>query len=373
MAKVGIMSMQRIANYGSFLQAYGLRAMLEELGHEVCFVDYHVGQTLLAEEGKDETGWKRKIHKVTETMNYDGPLTQKLQYVLHKKNFAKKYQTLLGLTPAPNYQPKLDILLIGSDEVFNCIQANPNVGYSPELFGEGHRARRLISYAASFGNTTLEKLERFGKAEEVGRALQKFDAVSVRDVNSARIVEKLSGKVPEYHLDPVLIYDFMGRCEQIPEVNYKEKYLLLYAYSGRILKEEAEWIRQYARGKGWKIYAIGGVQSCADKFINCSPFEVLAYFKAAEEVVTDTFHGTVFSVITGKRFVTLVRKSVGDSYGNEEKLRDLLERLNLKERQAVEIYTAGEVLGTEIQYIKTEEIVREERLKSITFFKEKIK
>lgn len=53
------------------------------------------------------------------------------------------------------------------------------------------------------------------------------------------------------------------------------------------------------------------MQSGADKFIDCSPFEVLAYFKNAQEVITDTFHGSIFSVITHRPFTTLVPKSVG--------------------------------------------------------------
>ena len=66
---------------------------------------------------------------------------------------------LLGITDEMNYNPTVDCLVIGSDEVFNCIQKNSNVGYSPELFGKNNHAKKLITYAASFGNTTLEKLE----------------------------------------------------------------------------------------------------------------------------------------------------------------------------------------------------------------------
>ena len=58
MIKVGILSMQRIANYGSFLQAYGLKHMLEDLGCEVQFVDYHPGETLIP--SNEGTGIKRK-------------------------------------------------------------------------------------------------------------------------------------------------------------------------------------------------------------------------------------------------------------------------------------------------------------------------
>lgn len=373
MAKVGIMSMQRIINYGSFLQAYGLKSVLEELGHEVCFVDYHVGRPLAAGKERYDTGWGRKIQKAMEAMNLDAPIVQKVRFVLYKKDFAAKYQKNLGLSSQPNYQPKLDVLLIGSDEVFNCVQGNPNVGYSPELFGKGHQADRLISYAASFGNTTLEKLERYGKAGEVGELLKGFDAVSVRDGNSGKIVRSLTDREPEYHFDPVLIYDFMGKSRLIPDIEVKEKYLIVYAYSGRISVEEAGWIRHYAKKKGWKVYAIGGVQRCADRFISCSPFEVLAYFRQAEAVITDTFHGTIFSVITHRRFATLVRKSVGDSYGNEEKLTDLLERLGLEDREVRDIHNVGEVLKEEVNYGKTEEIIKKERQRSLMYFKGELK
>ena len=52
---------------------------------------------------------------------------------------------------------------------------------APELFGAGHQANRLISYAASFGNTTLESLKKYQVADQVAQWLRAFDALSVRD------------------------------------------------------------------------------------------------------------------------------------------------------------------------------------------------
>ena len=59
--KVGILSMQRIKNYGSFLQAFALKSIVEELGGDVQFVDYHPGETLIPPDGG--TGIKRKLSK----------------------------------------------------------------------------------------------------------------------------------------------------------------------------------------------------------------------------------------------------------------------------------------------------------------------
>ena len=372
MKKVGIMSMQRIANYGSFLQAYALKQLIEELGCEVQFVDYHVGAPVIAENADSSNKLVRKLKKGLETFQYKAPLSHKVSFIRYKQSFASKYMPLLGVTDEMNYNPTLDCLVIGSDEVFNCIQKNSNVGYSPELFGKDNNAKKLITYAASFGNTTRDKLEKHGKAEEVGNLLKRFDAVSVRDANSGDIVKQFTGKEPVYNLDPVLTYDYMNCCKEIPRIQAGEKYLILYAYAGRISDDEADWISTYAKEKGLKVYVIGGIQKCADRFIDCSPFEVLAYFQNAEEVITDTFHGSIFSVITHCPFTTLIRKSVGNSYGNEEKLSDLLERLNLSERMTTNIEDAESINKKQIDYMKVDELLTDQRKNATGYLKKQI-
>lgn len=367
MAKIGILSMQRIINYGSFLQAYGLKMLLEDLGHTVEFVDYHVEEPLI--KGNEKKKKSSKIVKALEALKYDAPFKHRIQYILHKKQFANKYFPILGIKSEMNYTPELDVLVIGSDEVFNCIQKNVNVGYSLELFGKNNRANRLISYAGSFGNTTIEKLTKYNKNKEIGSLLNKFDAISVRDTNSGSIVKKLIGKEPEYNLDPVLAYDYMNKCNMVPNLKIKEKYLILYAYAGRISIKEAKWIRNYANRNNLKIYSIGGAQMYADKFINCSPFEVLAYFKNAEAVITDTFHGSIFSIITHRPFATIVRKSEGENYGNEEKLTDLLNRINLTSQISTDINSIEMILNNHIDYNLVENILKRERVHTQEYLK----
>ncbi len=372
MKKVGIMSMQRIANYGSFLQAYALKQLIEELDCKVEFVDYHVGVPVIAENADSKNKFVRKLEKGLETFRYQAPFSHKLAFIQYKQSFGKKYMPVLGITDTMNYNPDLDCLVIGSDEVFNCIQKNSNVGYSPELFGKDHNAKRLITYAASFGNTTLEKLDKFKKTDEIGTLLKRFDALSVRDANSGAIVERLTGKSPVYHLDPVLTYDYMNCCDKIPQIESKEKYLILYAYAGRISNREADWIAAYAKKKKLKVYAIGGIQKCADRFVDCSPFEVLAYFKNAEEVITDTFHGSIFSVITHRPFTALIRKSVGNSYGNEEKLGDLLNRLGLSARMTTKIEAAESINMHPIDYVGVDGILQKQRTIAKAYLRENI-
>lgn len=374
MKKIGIMSMQRVYNYGSFLQAYGLKTLIEELGCEVQFVDYKVGDCLI-EEVKNDKGIKKVLgksklaSKLLEYIGFDAPVKEKMKFIMYKKNYAKKNFPLLGITEDYNYNPKLDILVIGSDEVFNCVQSNKNVGYSKELFGENNNARKLISYAGSFGNTTIEKLKKYNIYNEVGSLLSKFDDISVRDENSGKIVKELTGREPKYNLDPVLAYDYMNKCDSIPkEINEKD-YIILYGYSGRFSKEECQIIKKYARKNNKKVYCIGGVQSVCDKFIDCSPFEVLAYFRNADAIITDTFHGSIFSIINKKKFVTLIRKSKDVGYGNEEKLTDLLRRLKLEDRIITNINNFEECLNREIHYKQTYEILEKERENTKNYLK----
>ncbi len=357
--------MQRIANYGSFLQAYGLKGILEEFGCQVEFVDYHPGECLIPTKGG--TGLTRKILKTLEVFRCKAPFREKLSFIKYKKNFAYNFYPYLGIAiDKMNYSPKLDLLIIGSDEVFNCVQDNINVGFSPELFGKENNAQKLISYAASFGNTTIKKLNEFKVEEKVSEWLKSFDEISVRDENSREIVKKLTGKEPIYNIDPVLAYDFVDKCKEVPVAVLESDYMILYGYSGRFTEEECNEVLRYARQKKWRVFCIGGIQDCCDKFIACNPFQVIAYFHHAKCVVTDTFHGTILSVITHRQFVTFVRNH---GYGNSEKLIDLLEKLCLENRIVYHMADLPQMLESPINYKDTDIIIQTERGKSYEYLK----
>ena len=362
MINAGIMSMQRILNYGSFLQAFALREILSGLGCKVKFVDYHVGKNLI--ESKT-SGVKRKYIKVADTLKIRVHLKDKIKFIKYKKNFAKKYYSYLGIQNVYNYNPSLDILFIGSDEVFNCVQNNPNVGFSPELFGANNRARKVVSYAASFGSTTAEAMKLHGIYDEIKKYLLKFDRMSIRDKSSYNIICNMTGKKPEYHFDPVLIYNFTEKCNIVPAIS-ENSYLILYGYNGRFSIDECNCIVRFAKKRGLKIYCIGGLQHYCDKFIDCSPLEVIAYFQNADYVVSDTFHGTIFSVITHRKFATVVREGPN---GNNQKLTSLLEDLNLKNRLLTNEDDFEKVLTVDIDYESVDKILQRERLRTEEYLK----
>lgn len=140
----------------------------------------------------------------------------------------------------------------------------------------------------------------------------------------------------------------------VPEDNY----MILYGYAGRFSKEECKKIRKFADSKGLKIFCIDGVQDACDKFIDCNPFEVIAYFQHADCVVTDTFHGTILSAITHRQFVSVVRNT---GYGNSEKMTDLLNRLCLEDRIVDNLGKVNDKMCESICYEKIDAIIGEKR------------
>lgn len=374
MRKIGIMSMQRIYNYGSFLQAYALMKLIEEVdqNNEVFFVDYTPGEPLVVDEKIEPEGLFRVLYKLREYNNVDTKLINKFKFFNHKRTYAKRFYPLLKITEEKRDTSGLDILVIGSDEVFNCVQSNRNVGYSPELFGYNSKAKATVSYAASFGNTTLEKLEKYNLKDELKDYFAKFKYLSVRDQNSFNILSELGFSNVEKNVDPVLAYDFMKLESRIPsERLLKKKYMIVYGYSGRLSHNENEVIRSYAKSRNLQILCFGGVQECCDKFIDCDPFELLGYIRDAECIITDTFHGTIFSIINKKSFGTIIRKSIDNGYGNEEKLGYLLNLFGLGNQRIDDWNKENlqQVLSQEIDYDNVFDILESKRKETKKYLK----
>lgn len=378
MKNVGIMSMQRIYNYGSSLQGYGLRRLIEGLADDVqvSFVDYEPGEILVKEPGGSSvpsSRVRRALSKVREYNQVDAKLADRLRFMNHKRTYGARNFPALGITPQPNRNLDLDVQVIGSDEVFNCVQANTNVGYSRDLFGHDSPASKVISYAGSFGNTTLEKLESFGIRDDLEKDFARFAAISVRDENSARIIEALTGERPVVNVDPVLAYDFMNLESRIPkERRHEGKYVIVYGYSGRLDRAENEILRKYARSIGAEILCFGGVQECCDRFVDCDPFELMAYFRDAEAIITDTFHGTIFALINNRPFATIIRRSVGHAYGNEEKLGYLLQTFGVASQRVTEMAGIAEILAHEVDYHGVNDTLARERAGALDYLERTI-
>lgn len=351
--KIGIISMQKVVNYGSFMQAFALKSILEEISSEkVFFIDIENGKKIIQCTRKD------KIRSMLLSIK-NGLFFEKVRDKIYLKKlgtqFKNYFYNLLDLKDEYN-SDKYDLAVIGSDEVFHCCQ-NTAWGFTKQLYGDVRNASQVISYAGSFGATTSDLIEKYGLTSEIAESLNKLKGISVRDDNSYEIIKKLVPQANvERNLDPVLLYDFSKKIDETPDVFPKEKYLVVYSYTGRISNsEEIKAIKEFAKSRKLKIYTIFCRYKWADKaIIPESPFQMLRWFSKAEYVVSDTFHGTIFSIITHKKFCTLVRDS------NHEKLSSLLESFKLKDRM---IFNANEIkdkIEISIDYDFVDEIRKKE-------------
>lgn len=367
--RVGIMSMQRVVNHGSFMQAYGLKSMVESLGHDVVFVDYKPAPCVagLRNGGERIKDWLGRVKAdVRFTKAGRRLLVSTGAYKLTPIDVEyERCLGLLGVDPCRrNIGERVDTLIIGSDEVFNCTQAGPNVGFCRQLLGQGNNCSAVISYAGSFGHTTLSDLERFQVSADVKECFECFDAVSVRDENSRAILEALKISDVHVHLDPVLV-------SGVEKMSWKPvfahgRYAVVYGYGNRFTKFEGEAIRAVARKRGVELLAVYGHQDFCDKNIDCGPDEILNYFKHAAFVVTDTFHGAIFSIISHTPFVVIKRSQ------NANKLTDLLDRLSLKDRLAATPEDISHILSQDLRFEKADEIRRAARESSIAYLRKSI-
>ena len=158
---VGILSMQKIHNYGSFLQALSLKKQLEARGHEVYFIDIIPGRQMasrsVAQGMSVFSKFDRYVFKRIE--NY---LLSKKMAKIHIDDYQKYLETEKSLPSGQSF----DLVIIGSDEVFNATVPSP-WGFTTQLFGNVENAKHVATYAASCGSTTLASAEKCGIVEEL--------------------------------------------------------------------------------------------------------------------------------------------------------------------------------------------------------------
>ncbi len=353
--KIGILSMQNVINYGSFLQAYALKRTIESLGHNVTFINIRPGEQIVI-KGRDSSKHQPKRYN---------KILKRVYHVLFEKkrksDFKSKYFPIIGINK-PSQESECDMIVIGSDEVFNCCQPS-QWGFSTQLLGDTEV--KSITYAASCGYTTYESVCHYGMSTNVTNALKKLSGISVRDDNTKQFVYELLSVIPEEHLDPVLIYDWQKEVK--PQSRFKD-YILIYSYDNRINNDaEINAIKAFAKKHRKKLISFGVFQRWCDQNVMCTPFELLAYFDGADYVITDTFHGTVISIKRGKQFATIIRDS------NKNKLSDLLNRFGLNERELRDMKMLEDVITKRIDYDSIIKQIDAESARSVDYLQTYLK
>ncbi|BDZ84430.1 hypothetical protein Lac2_25640 [Claveliimonas bilis] len=352
--KVGLLTWHQAVNHGAVLQAYATQKNLESFGCETVVLDYDWSiydnkKNVIIKKFKKLTPnylvWRynvQKFFKAKETIFHD--------FVQEWLNVSGKYYDEEGL----------DAVLIGSDMVFDIIE-----GYNPFMYGKDVPCNYIFSYAASFGYTTTKIIENSGRKTEISTCLSKLKAIGYRDQNTKELIDYLQVTTPTtFTIDPVLAYGFNDEVIDWDTGKWRqEKYLLIYSYQSNMDdKETIRAIKRLAREEKLRIISLGYYHSWCDDCINVSPVEMLEVFKYAKYIITDTFHGTVFSLILHKKFASIIR-------GNGFKLQYLLDKSGMKSRIALNAKDIPSCLQCELNYDKFDEWLEMEREKSLSFIK----
>ena len=312
MKTIGILTHYQVHNHGAILQMHGLYHTLEKMGLQPTVLTYRKDFSFIDEKLTNK--YSISLKSIPFYLGYlkeQGIAKTLFNFKKHKQlNDFKKQQYRF----APLQAQQLDYAVIGSDEVFS-LEAGVNI----MMYGHTVPAKTVFSYAASFGQTGLERIAEKHCTDLIASGLNTLTAISVRDQASAQTVQQLTGKMPAMCCDPVLLYGFEKELAQTVCALPKRPYLVVYAYDQRLNElEEIAPIKSFAKKQGLSIISPGFYHQWADKNLNVTPLELLKVIQGAKYVVTDTFHGSVMSLLLNVPFAVKIRES------NENKIDFLL-------------------------------------------------
>ena len=319
--KIGILTFHNADNYGAVLQAYALQQKLNSLGFENEFVEIDTGNS----SDKNETG--NTENAVTGAAAI---FARKVKAENEKRNglfkeFRDKYFNVSETYHQNNMNSigkEYDALIAGSDQVWNFSLPDFDLRYLLPFEGKVKK----YSYAASFGNEPDEKLMK-----QAMTYLNRFDGISVREKSGKELIEKYSDKKALVLPDPTLLLDRKD-WDKLADAAPTEKgrYVLLF-----LLKNDdklAEQAKDEAdrSGVALKVVCAGYIPKYGfDSWSGNGVEKWISLIKNADSVFTNSFHGTVFSLIYGKKFRTAPLG--GNLSERNGRLDELLSRVGLRE------------------------------------------
>ena len=319
--RIGVLTFHRCINYGSYWQARQLVEGVRAMGHEVELLDHDSARVTRAE----------RRCAFQPTLPARSSRADMRLYGAKTRQFEIAFASLPLSAPFPLDDPheadRYRTVIVGSDEVWNL--SHPWYGGAPIFYGDGLAADRLVSYAASFGNTDADA----GLDPTWGERLCAFDSLSVRDENSRALVRGATDRDPVLVLDPVLQFP--------PEAKAADEgpYVALYGHNF------PDWfagaVRAWADPRGLKLLSIGYRNAWADAHrIEAGPIGFASLIAGAAAVVTNFFHGCVFSLVNAKPFAC-----VSSSY-RSKKRNDLTRALGAERHLIGEREDVAGVLDT---------------------------
>lgn len=304
--KIGILTYHRTLNYGACLQAVATRVVLENMGHEVYYVDY----------------WP-KYHKDTYSLfnwtklkrdNWGQRVKDIASYIRDWKGAKKRinaFQTFLNEYIIPYCKPynqdeDYDVVIYGSDQIWRK-QLGLNNHINWVYFGENSlNSHKQISYAASMGDINLNE-EELVKIKE---CLSKFEHIGVREENIYSILKSLHLPNVEMTLDPTFLltsdqWDAIIHTKRL----IKEPYALIYQLKPAFTTEE---IINDCKRRGLKpvfIQSRFNYKNAKEDWNTVTPNQFVSLIKHADFCYVASFHGLAFSIIYNKQFFASFRKA----------------------------------------------------------------
>jgi len=265
-------------NCGSFLQAFALKNKIEQMGHTV-YIANTMKSLYLLKTLPSVFGLRRTLNIMNEW--------NKITYSIPER---------------------CEIAIIGSDVVWS----KPTKKSSERFFGRV-KEKKIITYAPSCSEATYMNLN-----ERNIQSMKNITDFSVRDKKTFELVKKITGISPKIVLDPTFLIDWKSY-----ELNSElSDFILVYSYNrGHEDRQMVIKARELSNKTGMKLVHVVGNQDWCDICIPAHPFEFLGLLRKAEYVITNTFHGTAFSIIYRKPFI---------SFPTSHKVKFLLDLFGIK-------------------------------------------
>ncbi len=327
---IGILTIPFNNNYGGFLQAFALKTILTQMGHTVVFLNRQ------RDQGKE---LKFRIYRWLVKLGIIKDFLAKRRERLSRYTDEFKACYLSPITN-PCYDTKslekcckkenIECCVVGSDQVWRYQYAKGSIDDFYLKFIDDDRVVK-ISYAASFGIDEMDYPE--AKLHCIKTLLSKFRAISVREKSGKRLINDyfgISGEKVKVVLDPTMLLSneiykkLFDKSEQYKAL--PSKYLFTYILDKNPIINTI--IEDLSKERGIEHFDICAETGDITKIEYIEPVEKwLSAIYHAEFVVTDSFHGTVFSILFNRPFIVVANPSRGLS-----RISDLLERFGLENR-----------------------------------------
>lgn len=350
--KVGVITFHDYDNYGAVLQSYALQQCLKRLGAEPEVIDYkceYISNPFQLKRLKN----KGLFNYIYGAVGYVCYLPRRVKFNKFRKNIS--YGKPVNSKTIGSIDGEYDIFITGSDQVWDYHLTDFDKAYFLDFVTKGKKC----SYAASIG----EHLPEGNYREQYAELLEKFDHILMREEYGAEVVQQLIDEKPECACDPTLLLTGEEWEKLMPPSTAKKDYILVYQLG--INPSFVNFVKRLKEKTGLNVvyvpFPLVGLVGCAPQ-ISAGPEEWLRFFKDAKYVVTDSFHGTVFSLLFHKPFFVKV-----DGHHVNKRVKEFLTRLGLTER-IIQGDLTDEALAQEIDYERVDKMlqdIREDSMKKL--------